>query len=330
MFVKDTPPQDPATEETLRPATWEEYIGQEKLKQGLRVILEATQQRQDPLEHLLFYGNSGLGKTTLAHVIAHEMGVSLKTCSAPSLEKTGDLASLLSNLQDGEILFVDECHRLNKHVTETLHSAMEDFVLHLVLGKGPMARTMDLQLPRFTLIGATTRLAHLSSPFRNRFGATFQLNFYTQQDIEKIIQRSASILKVSVNPEALAAIAMRSRYTPRVANRILKRVRDFATITGASVITLELAQKAFEALEIDDLGLEPGDRSILLALIKKFRGGPAGVQSLAATIAEEQDTILDVYEPYLLQLGFIERTPRGRVATAKAYQHLGITQKGLV
>ena len=320
------------TQETLRPRNWEDYIGQAKLKEGLRIIIDAAKTRKEPIEHLLLYGNSGLGKTTLAHVIAHEMGTTIRVCSAPSLEKAGDIASLLSNLQEGEVLFIDECHRLNNVVMEALYSAMEDFTLHLILGKGPLARTMDLQLPHFTLIGATTKLAQLSSPFRNRFGATLQLNFYQQGDIEQIVARSAVILNTEITQDAISSIAERSRYTPRVANRILKRVRDFATIEGGGAITKEIAEKAFHSLEIDELGLEPGDRKILDAIIHKFSGGPVGIQALAATVAEEQETILDVYEPYLLQLGFIERTPRGRIVTSKARSHLGISksQKGLV
>jgi len=319
-------------EQTLRPQTWQEYIGQEKLKNTLRVIIEAAKKRGDALEHLLFYGNSGLGKTSLAGVVAREMGAPLTHCSGTSLERVGDVASLLTNLQDGEILFIDECHRLPRAILETLYSAMEDYKLHLVLGKGPMARTMELPLPRFTLIAATTKMAQLPSPFRNRFGAIFQLNFYEQKDIEKIVERSSVILQLQLTPEAVAAVASRSRFTPRVANRILKRVRDIATIDEISVVNEKAAKEAFDFLEIDELGLEPDDRKILRTIIQKFSGGPVGIQALAATAAEEQETILDVYEPYLLQLGFLERTPRGRIATKRAYQHLGITmpQKDLL
>jgi len=314
-------------EQTLRPQTWEDYIGQEKLKAQLRVIIEAAKKRGDSLEHLLFYGNSGLGKTSLAKVVAQEMGAPITSCSGASLERAGDIASLLTNLKDGEILFVDECHRLPHQILETLYSAMEDYKLHLVLGKGPMARTMDLELPRFTLIGATTKMAQLPSPFRNRFGGIFQVNFYEQKDVERIVERSARILGVNLTPEAIRAIASRSRFTPRAANRILKRVRDVATIDGVSLVDETVAARAFAFLEIDELGLEPDDRKILKAIIHKFSGGPVGIQSLSATVAEEKETILDVYEPYLLQLGFLERTPRGRIATVLAYKHLGITQK---
>jgi len=318
--------EDETLEGNLRPRTWDEYLGQEKLKNNLRVIIEAAKQRKDVLEHLLFYGNPGLGKTTLAHVIAHEMGAQIKTCTGPTLEKPGDIASLLTNLEDGDILFLDECHRVGKSVMEMLYPAMEDFQLHLVVGKGPMARTMDLTLPHFTLIAATTRIALLSAPFRNRFGAIFQLPFYEQEDIEKIIDRSASLFQISIDPKATKLIASRSRYTPRIANRILKRVRDFATIENTSKITELMCRKAFSFLEIDELGLEVSDRKILQILINNFAGGPVGIQALAAAAAEEQDTILDLYEPYLLQLGFLERTPRGRVATSLAYEHLGLAK----
>jgi holliday junction DNA helicase RuvB len=326
MAVKSKTKEEQALENTLRPQSWQDYIGQEKLKASLHVIIEAAKKRKEPLEHLLFYGNSGLGKTSLAHVVAKEMGSPITSCSGASLERAGDIATLLSNLQEGEILFVDECHRLPRQILETLYSAMEDYKLSLVLGKGPMARTMELTLPRFTLIGATTRMAHLPSPFRNRFGAIFQLNFYEQGDIEKILQRSASIFNLRLTPGALAKIAARARFTPRVANRILKRVRDFATVEGLAEIDENIAGRALQFLEIDELGLEPDDRKILEAVIMKFSGGPVGIQALASLIAEEQETILDVYEPYLLRLGFLERTPRGRIATPKAYEHLKISQ----
>lgn len=319
-----TPPNEEPLDTSLRPRTWEDYIGQEKVKGTLRVIIDSAKKRGDTLEHLLLYGNSGLGKTSLAHVISQEMGVPITTCSGTSLERVGDIASLLTNLREGEILFVDECHRLQKQAMETLYSAMEDYKLHLVIGKGPMARTMEINLPKFTLVGATTRVAVLPAPFRNRFGATFQLSFYENGDIERILKRSAQILGVPIESEALSSIAERSRFTPRVANRILKRVRDFATIDEEAIINTGVAQKTFTHLELDEIGLEPDDRRILRTIIEKFGGGPVGIQALAATVAEEQDTILDVYEPYLLQLGFLERTPRGRIATQKAYRHLGM------
>ncbi|MEK7542258.1 MAG: Holliday junction branch migration DNA helicase RuvB [Patescibacteria group bacterium] len=323
MFVKSL--REEILDRSLRPRRWDEYLGQERVKSNLKVIIEAAKKRSEPLEHLLFYGSPGLGKTTLAYVIAHELGAQIKTCTGPTLEKAGDLASLLTNLEDGDILFLDECHRMGKSVMEMLYSALEEFQLHLIMGKGPMARTMDLDLPRFTLIAATTRMALLPSPFRNRFGAIFQLQFYAQKEIEQILRRSSSLLQIPVDEDALSLISVRSRYTPRIANRILKRVRDFATIEGSSTITREIAQKAFAFLEIDELGLEPADRKILETLIVKFLGGPVGIQTLAAAVSEEEDTILDLYEPYLLQLGLLERTPRGRVATPLAWRHLHLS-----
>jgi Holliday junction DNA helicase RuvB len=278
--------------------------------------------RKEPLEHLLFYGNSGLGKTTLAHVVGNDMGVTLHTAAGPSLERAGDIASLLTSMEEGDILFLDECHRVPKPVLEMLYSAMEDFKLHLVIGKGPMARTMELPLPRFTLVGATTRVAQLPSPFRNRFGATFHFAFYTQDDMEQIVKRSATILNMNLDKEAVAMVAASSRLTPRVANRLLRRVRDFASIEGVAAITAALVKKALEFLEIDEWGLERTDRQILEVLVQKFKGGPVGIQALAAALSEEEETILDVYEPFLMRLGLIERTPKGRVATPLVYKHL--------
>jgi len=326
MFVKNSllSSREEVTEKNLRPRTWDEYLGQEKVKNNLKIIIEAARKRIEPLEHLLFYGGPGLGKTTLAYVIANELGAQIKTCTGPTLEKAGDLASLLTNLEEGDILFLDECHRMGKSVMEMLYSALEEFQLHLIMGKGPMARTMDLDLPRFTLIGATTRMALLPAPFRNRFGAIFQLQFYTTKEIEQILQRSSTLLRMPIEEDALHLISSRSRYTPRIANRILKRVRDFATIEESEKITKEIAEKAFAFLEIDELGLEPSDRKIVETLIKKFAGGPVGIQGLAAALSEEEDTILDLYEPYLLQLGLLERTPRGRIATPLAYKHLAL------
>jgi Holliday junction DNA helicase RuvB len=320
--------EDKTLDLTLRPRVWRDYVGQEKVKKNIQIIIEAAKKRGEPIEHLLFYGGSGLGKTTISYVVANEIGTNIRVVSGPAIEKAGDLAAILTNLAEGDILFLDECHRMNKICEEYLYSAMEDYKLNLILGKGPMARTMELKLPRFTLIGATTRLALLSSPLRNRFGATFQLNFYGKEDIEKIIQRSSKLLEVKIEPQALKIIAQRSRLTPRVANRLLKRVRDFAQVEGEGIITEKIAKEALEFLEIDEEGLESGDRKILEAIIKKFEGGPVGLQSLSAATSEEEDTILDIYEPYLMQLGFIERTPRGRTATKLAYQHLGIKYKG--
>lgn len=324
---RSTNAEDETLDAALRPKTWSEYIGQEQVKKNLQIIIDAAKKRAEPPEHMLFYGSSGLGKTSLAYVVANEISAPLRLVSGPAIEKAGDLAALLTNLEENSVFFVDEIHRLHRVIEEYLYSAMEEFKLHLIIGKGPMARTMTIDLPRFTLIGATTRLALLSSPLRNRFGATFQLNFYSQEDIKAILQRSAMILGIEVEPEALDMIAQRSRLTPRVANRLLKRVRDFAQVEGKGIVTLAITQKAFQFLGIDEYGLETGDRRILEALIKNFNGGPTGIQALAAATSEEEDTILNVYEPYLMQLGFIERTPRGRVAAKLAYQHLGIKYK---
>jgi holliday junction DNA helicase RuvB len=320
--------EDRVLDSALRPKNWQEYIGQEKVKQNIKIIIEAAKKRKEPIEHLLFYGGSGLGKTTISHIIAEELNSDIKTIAGPTIEKVGDLAAILTNLNQGDILFIDECHRINKLIEEFLYPAMEDFKLHLVLGRGPMARTMDLDLPRFTLIGATTRLALLSSPLRNRFGATFQLDYYNTEDVKRIIQRSAEILSVKIEDEAASIVAQCSRFTPRVANRLVKRIRDFAQVEGNDIITPAIARKALGFLEIDEKGLEPGDRKILTAIIEKFQGGPVGLQALAASTSEEKDAILDVYEPYLMQLGFIERTPRGRTATKSAYDHLGLKYKG--
>ncbi|PIZ00822.1 Holliday junction branch migration DNA helicase RuvB [bacterium (Candidatus Gribaldobacteria) CG_4_10_14_0_8_um_filter_33_9] len=319
-------PEDKTLDTTLRPKIWEEYAGQEKVKKNLKIILQAAKQRKETPEHLLFYGNTGLGKTTLSHLVAREMGVNIRVTAGPVIEKAGDLAAILTNLEEGDVLFIDEFHRIKKVLEEYLYSAMEDFKLNIIIGSGPMARTMELKLPRFTLIGATTKIALLSSPLRNRFGATFQLDFYSQEDLEKIIQRSAQILKIDIEPEAVKTIAARSRFTPRVANRLLKRARDFAQIEGQGIITKQIAQKALESLEIDQLGLELSDRRILETIIKKFNKGPVGLQALAAASSEEQDAILEIYEPYLMQLGFIERTPRGRIVTKAAYQYLKIKE----
>ena len=321
------PQEEQGLDQALRPKTWQEYVGQEKLKRNLRIIIDAAKKRGEPLEHLLFYGNSGLGKTTLSHIIANEMGANIKMTSGPAIERAGDLAAILTNLSEGDILFIDECHRLNKLIEEYLYPAMEDYKLNIVVGKGPMANTMELSLPRFTLIGATTRAALISAPLRNRFGATFQLSFYELADIEKIIQRSAKILGVEIEPEAIKIISQRARFTPRVANRLLKRVRDFAQVESNGLITENLAKKSLDSLEIDQLGLEFEDRRILETLIAKFDGGPVGLQTLAAATSEEKDALLDIYEPYLMRLGFIDRTPKGRMATKLAYQHLGLKPK---
>jgi Holliday junction DNA helicase RuvB len=308
----------------LRPVSWQDYVGQDKIKDNIKVIITAAKQRNQTPDHLLFYGNSGLGKTTLANLVALEMGKKIRSTSGPALERAGDLAAILTNLSEGDVLFLDEIHRINKTIEEYLYPAMEDCKLNLVLGKGPMARTMELKLPKFTLIGATTRPGLLSAPLRNRFGATFQLNFYNIEDVKKIIERSANLLKIKAEPDAVETIAKRSRFTPRVANRLLKRVRDFTQVKGSNTITKEIAENALESLEVDVMGLEPSDRNILKALIEKFNGGPVGLQSLAAASMEEEETILDIYEPYLMQCGLLERTPKGRVATFLAYEHLDL------
>lgn len=318
------PIEDEALDLTLRPGSWNEYIGQEKIKSNVHIIIEAAKKRNEAPEHMLFYGASGLGKTTLAHLIAKEAGANIRVTSGPAIEKAGDLAAILTNLCEKDILFIDEIHRLNKICEEIIYPAMEDYKLNLVLGKGPMARIMEMDLPKFTLIGATTRLGMLSSPLRNRFGATYQMTFYSDEDIKKIIMRSAKILNVRISDDAAELIAKCSRLTPRVANRLLKRVRDFCQVKGEGLIDLATTKKALEFLEIDEIGLESGDRRIIEAIINKFGGGPVGLSTLAAASSEEEETILDIYEPYLMQIGFIERTSRGRMATKEAYNHFGI------
>ncbi len=319
--------EDESLDFALRPKNWSDYVGQEKIKQNIQIIITAAQKRNQAPDHLLLYGNSGLGKTTLAQLVASQMQKEIRITSGPAIERAGDLAAILTNLNEGDVLFLDEIHRISNTVEEYLYPAMEDYKLNLILGKGPMARTMELKLPRFTIIGATTRPGLLSAPLRNRFGATFQLNFYTQEDIKKIIQRSADILGLKAEPSALDIIASRSRSTPRIANKLLRRVRDFADVEAQGFITKEISERALNFLEIDKMGLEPGDRKILTALIEKFNGGPVGLQSLAAASMEEEDTILDIYEPYLMQQGFIERTPKGRIATRLAYEHLGLSNQ---
>jgi Holliday junction DNA helicase RuvB len=311
-------------EQTLRPRRLAEYIGQEKLKEHIEIMLEAAKAREDVLDHLLFYGPPGLGKTTISSVIANEMGVPIKTTSGPAIERPGDLASILTNLKANEILFIDEIHRLNRTVEEVLYPAMEDYALDVMIGKGPSARSLRLNLPSFTIIGATTRQAMLSSPMRDRFGVTIRLEYYSQDAMEKIVRRSATILGVEIEPEGAVEIALRSRGTPRVANRLLRRARDFAQVRAQGVITRDVAMDALGRLEIDHLGLDETDRRVLHTIIEKFEGGPVGLSTIAASISEDTDAIMDVYEPYLLQLGFLVRTPRGRMATRKGYEHIGI------
>lgn len=315
--------EDVTLDASLRPQSFNEYIGQERIKENLRILIEASKKRQEPMEHLLFYGGSGLGKTTLAYIMAHETKSRIKITSGPAVEKVGDLASLLTNLTEGEILFIDECHRLNRIIEEMLYAAMEEYVLDIVIGKGPSARVLRLDLPKFTLVGATTRMSLLSSPFRSRFGASFHLEFYNHSDIEKILTRSAKILNVPADKSALEAIARASRFTPRVANRILKRVRDYTQVKADGQINDEMVKKALALMEIDHLGLESTDRKILKTIIEKFNGGPAGIGAISAATNEEEDTIEEIYEPYLLQLGLLTRTPKGRIATYEAFKHLG-------
>ena len=308
----------------LRPSTWDEYIGQEKIKKNLKILIQAAEERNHVPEHLLFHGPAGLGKTTLAHLIAKESGRQMKVTSGPAIEKVGDLASILTNLSPGDILFIDEIHRLNKMVEEILYPAMESGVLDIILGKGPSARTIQLDIPAFTLIAATTRPALISAPLRSRFsGGTHRLEFYTPDEMEKILARSGKILGVSADDEAIKEIAKRSRFTPRTANYFLKRARDYAQVNKSS-LTTDNVKKALELLGVDEVGLFETDRNVLKALIEKFNGGPVGLGTLAAATSEEEATIEEVIEPYLIQLGFIERTPRGRVATDKAYSHLGL------
>jgi len=302
----------------------EDFIGQEKIKGNLNIAIVAAKGRGDPLDHILLYGPPGLGKTTLAHIIAAEMGVTIKVTSGPAIERTGDLAAILTNLKNQDILFIDEIHRLSRAVEEILYPAMEDFALDIIIGKGPGARSLRLTLPKFTLIGATTRFALLSPPLRDRFGAVYRLDFYDQPAIETILKRSSRILKVKAEVEGLKEIARRARGTPRVANRLLKRVRDYAQVVANGIATHAVALEALSKLEVDNIGLDEIDHKLLDTIITKFNGGPVGLETIAAAISEESDTIMDVYEPYLLQLGFLERTPRGRLATPLAYQHLGL------
>ena len=311
-----------AQESSLRPKTLAEYIGQEKAKENLSIFIQAARKRQESLDHVLLHGPPGLGKTTLAGIIAQEMGVNIRITSGPAIEKPGDLAALLTNLNEGDILFVDEIHRLNRSVEEILYPAMEDYALDIIVGKGPSANSIRLDLPHFTLIGATTRAGQLSAPLRDRFGVTLRLELYTPEELAKIVTRSAGILNCDIVPEGAYEIARRSRGTPRIANRMLRRVRDFADVKADGVITKAVADEALCALEIDYLGLDPVDRRMMAAIIDNYNGGPVGLETLAATIGEESVTLEDVYEPYLMQLGFLTRTPRGRCVTQKAYQHL--------
>jgi Holliday junction DNA helicase RuvB len=312
---------------SLRPKTLGEYIGQNKIKENLRIFIQAAQKRNEPVEHVLLHGAPGLGKTTLAHVIANELGANIRITSGPAIEKSGDLAAILTNLGEGDILFIDEIHRLNKTVEEILYPAMEEYALDIIIGKGPSARTLRIDLPRFTIVGATTKVSMLSAPLRDRFGISYHLNFYENNDIEKIINRSAGILAVDLNEGSAEEIAKRSRFTPRVANRLLKRVRDYCQVEGDGKINKEFCQKAFDVLEIDEEGLDWIDRKILEIIIDKYGGGPVGLNTIAAATGEEISAIEDVYEPYLLRLGFLDRSPRGRIVTDIAYKHLNKKRK---
>lgn len=326
-------PEEPAddTEQlieiTLRPQDFSSYIGQPRLKTTLKLAIDAAKKRGEPIDHVLLYGPPGLGKTTMANVIANEMGANIRVTSGPAIERAGDLASLLTNLQDGDILFIDEIHRLHRSVEEVLYSAMEDFKLDIMLGKGPSARSLRLDLPKFTIIGATTRTGALAAPLRDRFGIQHRLEFYTNEEVSQIIKRAAEILTVEINDDAADHLAERARLTPRIANRLLKRVRDYADVNGDGIIDASTSHAAMELLEIDELGLDPADRRVLVTIIDRHNGGPIGLGTLAALTGDEQATIEDFFEPYLLQIGLIERTPRGRKATEKAYKHLGKTKK---
>lgn len=320
--------EDKVLDQTLRPLKWDDYIGQDKIKSNLKILIEAAKKRKEPPDHILLYGPAGLGKTTLAYIIAEEMSSNIRVTSGPAIERVGDLASLLTNLAEGDVLFIDEAHRLNKMVEEILYPALESRVLNIILGKGPSARTIQLDLVPFTLIAATTRIGLMSSPLRSRFGATHRLDFYLPEEIENIINRSSKILNIPLEKPALNIIARSSRFTPRVANRLLKRVRDYTQVKGeADFVSEKLANEALSLLEIDRLGLEPTDRRILEIIIDKFEGGPVGLQSIAAAAGEEIETIEEVNEPYLLQIGFLARTPRGRIVTKSAYEHLGLKFK---
>lgn len=323
--VLDQGPDEKILDMALRPTSFTEYVGQENIKKNLQILVQATKKRKDQLEHILIHGPSGLGKTTLAYLIAKEFGTGIRITSGSALQKAGDIGSILSGLSEGDFLFIDEVHRLNKSIEETLYPAMENYNLDIIIGKGTSAKTLQIKLPRFTLIAATTRISLLSNPFRSRFGVQHRLDFYNPQEIEKILLHSAKTLQVKAEPAAIAIIARASRFTPRIANRLLKRVRDYAQYADSNIVTADIANKALRLLEIDELGLEFTDRKILSTIAEKFKGGPVGLKSVAAAIAEEEETIEDVYEPYLMRIGFLVRTSRGRTVSDAALAHLGIT-----
>ena len=328
MVAPEFTPEDIDTEFSLRPKTLEEYIGQDKAKENLSVFIQAARERNEPLDHVLLYGPPGLGKTTLSNIIANEMNVNIRITSGPAIEKPGDLAALLTNLSPGDVLFIDEIHRMSRAVEEVLYPAMEDFALDIIIGKGPSARSIRIDLPHFTLVGATTRAGQLTSPLRDRFGVLLRLELYTPEQLCDIIMRSASILEIACDREGAMELARRSRGTPRIANRLLKRVRDFAQVLGDGVMTKEIVSTALDRLEIDELGLDNIDRRMLMTIIQNYNGGPVGLETLAAVLGEESVTLEDVYEPYLMQLGFLSRTPRGRCVTRLAYEHLGVPMPG--
>ena len=322
IITADETNGDNALDVALRPKRLEEYVGQENVKANLSIAIEAAKKRGEPIEHVLLYGAPGLGKTTLAHILANELGANIKITSGPAIEKSGDLAAILTNLSEGDILFIDEIHRLNKVVEEILYPAMEDYALDIIIGKGPSARTLRINLPRITIVGATTKMSLLSAPLRDRFGMVYHLNFYEHEDIERIVNRNAKILNINIKEEATKEIAKRSRRTPRVANRLLKRVRDYSEVKGSGIVEFSVCQNAFRMLEVDELGLDWIDRKILETIIDKYKGGPVGLNTIAAATGEDMATVEDVYEPYLMQLGFLDRSPRGRIVTDIAYKHL--------
>ncbi len=326
--IIESTPEEEKVFTSLRASTWKEFFGQENVKEALLIAISAAKKRKEPLEHILLYGPPGLGKTTLAHLLASEMGVNIKITSGPALERSGDLASILTNLEENDILFIDEIHRLNKVVEETLYPAMEDYAIDIVVGKGPSARTLRLDLPHFTIIGATTRIGLLSSPLRDRFGVVFRLSFYQPDELSKIIKRGAEKLKIPVDEKSTREIAIRARGTPRIALKLLKRTRDMAQVKGSGDVTEQILIETFRLLEVDPLGLDESDRRLIMAIIEKHDGGPVGIETIAASISEDIGTVEEVLEPYLMQIGFLKRTPRGRVATPKAYGHLGKKMPG--